>query len=174
MGDKARFSRKNVLPQKLGKWTKHWPKIWLFEFFWSIRSLMFAEFVLEWKFILFAVFLYKSYIWKKNYVPEIQDKMLSANQIPGFLNQLFLQSKLMKQPNFLHVDTSSQKSCPGVHCSCTSYFIWNKFQLGFFFWSEKRAVAETNFCSNWRREYFYVSIVKDFSICICSILVCLV
>ena len=35
--------------------------------------------------------------------------MLSANQIPGFLNQLFLQSKLMKQPNFLHVDTSSQK-----------------------------------------------------------------
>ena len=31
------------------------------------------------------------------------------NQIAGFLNQLFLQNKLMKQPLFLHVDTSSQK-----------------------------------------------------------------
>ena len=32
--------------------------------------------------------------------------MLSANQIAGVLNQLFLQNKLMKQP---HVDTNSQK-----------------------------------------------------------------
>ena len=31
------------------------------------------------------------------------------NQIAGFLNELFLQNKLMKQPHFLHVDTSSQK-----------------------------------------------------------------
>ena len=35
--------------------------------------------------------------------------MVSANQIPGFLNQLFLQNKSMKQPNSLHVDTNSQK-----------------------------------------------------------------
>ena len=35
--------------------------------------------------------------------------MVSANQIPGFLNQPFLQNKLMKQPNSLHVDTNSQK-----------------------------------------------------------------
>ena len=35
--------------------------------------------------------------------------MLSANQIAGFLNQLFLQSKLMKQFNFFHVDMNSQK-----------------------------------------------------------------
>ena len=35
--------------------------------------------------------------------------MLLANQIAEFLNQLFLQSKLMKQPYFLHVDTNSQK-----------------------------------------------------------------
>ena len=35
--------------------------------------------------------------------------MLSANQIAGFLNQLFLQNKSMKQPHFLCVDTNSQK-----------------------------------------------------------------
>ena len=35
--------------------------------------------------------------------------MLEANQIAGFLNQPFLQSKSMKQPHFLHVDTKSQK-----------------------------------------------------------------
>ena len=35
--------------------------------------------------------------------------MISANQIAGFFNQLFLQNKLMKQHHFLHVDTNSQK-----------------------------------------------------------------
>ena len=35
--------------------------------------------------------------------------MVSANQIPGFLNQLFHQNKSMKQSNSLHVDTNSQK-----------------------------------------------------------------
>ena len=35
--------------------------------------------------------------------------MLSANQIAGFLNQLFPQNKSMNQPHFLHVDTNSQK-----------------------------------------------------------------
>ena len=35
--------------------------------------------------------------------------MISANQIPGSLNQPFLQKISMKQRNFLHVDTNSQK-----------------------------------------------------------------
>ena len=35
--------------------------------------------------------------------------MLSANQIAGYLNQPFLQNESMKLPNFLHVDTNSQK-----------------------------------------------------------------
>ena len=35
--------------------------------------------------------------------------MVSGNQVPGFLNQPFLQNKLMKQLNSLHVDTNSQK-----------------------------------------------------------------
>ena len=35
--------------------------------------------------------------------------MVSANQIPGFSNQSFLQNKSMKQRNSLHVDTNSQR-----------------------------------------------------------------
>ena len=35
--------------------------------------------------------------------------MLSAIQIAGLLNQIFLQSKSMKQSHFLHGDTNSQK-----------------------------------------------------------------
>ena len=35
--------------------------------------------------------------------------MVSANQIPGLLNQPSLQNKSMKQPDSLHVDTNSQK-----------------------------------------------------------------
>ena len=35
--------------------------------------------------------------------------MLSANQITGFLNQLYLYNKIMKKPDFLHVDSDSWK-----------------------------------------------------------------
>ena len=42
-------------------------------------------------------------------VPEIWAKMLLANKIVGFLNQLYLQDKIMKKPDFLHVDTNSLK-----------------------------------------------------------------
>ena len=35
--------------------------------------------------------------------------MLSANQIAGFFNQPYLQSKSMKWPEFLLVDTNSHK-----------------------------------------------------------------
>ena len=35
--------------------------------------------------------------------------MVSVNQIPGFLNQPFLQNILMKQPHFLRVYTNSEK-----------------------------------------------------------------
>ena len=36
--------------------------------------------------------------------------MVLVNQIPEFLNQSFLQNKMMKQRNSMHVDTNSQKS----------------------------------------------------------------
>ena len=47
-------------------------------------------------------------IFGKNLVPEIKAKMLSANQIAGFLNQL-LQKEMTKQHYILYVDTNSQK-----------------------------------------------------------------
>ena len=40
-------------------------------------------------------------------VPEIWAKIVLANQIAGFLNERYLQIKLMKRPGFLHVDTNS-------------------------------------------------------------------
>ena len=42
-------------------------------------------------------------------VPEIWAKMFLANHIAGFFNQPYLQEKLMKQPDFGHVDTNSYK-----------------------------------------------------------------
>ena len=36
-------------------------------------------------------------------------KMLLANLIAGFLNQLYLQNKMMKKLDFLHVDKNSLK-----------------------------------------------------------------
>ena len=37
------------------------------------------------------------------------DQTLSANPIPGFLNQLYLHNKSMKWPDFLHVITNLRK-----------------------------------------------------------------
>ena len=60
------------------------------------------------KVYIFAVFLYKSYIWEKSCSWDICEK-LSANQIAGFLNEPFLLNKSIKQLVFLHVDTNAQK-----------------------------------------------------------------
>ena len=48
-------------------------------------------------------------IFGKILVPEIWAKMHLANEIAGFLNQLYLQNEIMKNPDFLHVDTNSLK-----------------------------------------------------------------
>ena len=47
----------------------------------------------------------------KIFVPEIWVKIFSANQIAGFFNQPYLQSrnKSRKQPHFLHVNTNLLK-----------------------------------------------------------------
>ena len=39
---------------------------WIFKIFWKNWSLLFPEFDLWWKFILFAIFLHKSQIWEKS------------------------------------------------------------------------------------------------------------
>ena len=48
-------------------------------------------------------------LFGKSVIPEIQAKIISATEIAGYLNQAFLQSKLMKRLHFLYVDTNSQK-----------------------------------------------------------------
>ena len=48
-------------------------------------------------------------IFGKILVPEIWVKIVLANEIAGFLNQLYLQNKIMKSSDFLHVDTNSFK-----------------------------------------------------------------
>ena len=51
-------------------------------------------------------------------------KNLVSNQIAGFLNQLYLQNKMMKKPDFLHVGTDSWK------LKVKSYF--NNFEVVMF------------------------------------------
>ena len=50
--------------------------------------------------------------------------MVSANQIPGLLNQPFFQSKSMKQCNSLHLDTKSQKL--KVYQKCFGWTLYGK------------------------------------------------
>ena len=58
--------------------------------------------------VYIAMSLHKFHIWEKSFSQDI-DQLLSTSQIAGFLNQLFLQSLLIKQPHFLHVYTNCQK-----------------------------------------------------------------
>ena len=51
----------------------------------------------------------KNLLFGKILVPEIWAKVLLANQIVGFLNQLYLQNKIMKRTDFLHIDTNLWK-----------------------------------------------------------------
>ena len=67
----------------------------------------------------------------KNPVPEIEAKILWANQIVRSLNHLFLQNKSMKQPHFLHVDINikakSFGKCFGWAMSkygCSQFGLW--------------------------------------------------
>ena len=53
---------------------------------------------------------WKNLVFGEILVPEIWAKMLLANEIAGFFNQLYLLNKIMKNPDFLHVDTNSLKS----------------------------------------------------------------
>ena len=48
-------------------------------------------------------------LYLETLVPEIWAKMPLANQIAEFLNRLYLQKKMMKKSDFLHVDKDSWK-----------------------------------------------------------------
>ena len=55
----------------------------VFWIYWKIQSIIFSEFGLQRNFILFAYSCTNPIVGKN---PEIWAKMLSANQIVGFLN----------------------------------------------------------------------------------------
>ena len=74
-------------------------KNWIVTFHW-IYSIMKIYIISS----LPVQFLY----YGKSLICEILAKMLSASQITGLLNQLFIQNKSIKQPYFLHFDTNSQ------------------------------------------------------------------
>ena len=55
--------------------------------------------------------------------------MLLANHIAGFLNQLFSRTHL-KQPHFLHADTSSQKQkVDQIFLVCGQSGLWTHLQI---------------------------------------------
>ena len=74
------------------KMSQKWDKNWVFWIYSGILLLSFPETVLKWMFILFVMSLYKSHVCKNG----IQVKVLLANQIVEFLNQLYLYNKTKK------------------------------------------------------------------------------
>ena len=54
-------------------------KSMVFWIYWKIFSLIFSEFVLQWIFILFAVFLHKSRIWKNFISWDLGQNVLSQS-----------------------------------------------------------------------------------------------
>ena len=67
-------------------------------------------------------------IFLKNLVSEIKTKMVSANQIVGFSNQLFLQKKLMKHPHLLQVDRNSKKLKVDLNFLLWKWPVWSKMK----------------------------------------------
>ena len=77
---------------EIEKMSQKWDKNWVFWIYSDILLLSFSETVLKWMFILFVMSQYKSHVCKNG----IQFKVLLANQIVEFLNQLYLYNKTMK------------------------------------------------------------------------------
>ena len=103
MHDSKICLEKQFCPKSLG----HGPKIGIFEF-----KEKFGYFSLN---LFYNENLYylrcscANAMFGKNLVPVIQTKILSANQMAGFFNQLFFQNKLMIQTHFMHFDTNSHE-----------------------------------------------------------------
>ena len=55
------------------------------------------------------MYVWTNLIFWEILVPDIWTKMLLGNQIAGFLNQLYLLKKMMKEPDFFNVNTNSFK-----------------------------------------------------------------
>ena len=83
---------------------KNWPKIGFIGFIGKFSHCIFLNLVYK-EISYYLLYSCTNPMLGKNLVPEIWAKMLSANQIAGFLNWLYLQKIEMKSPDCLHVDT---------------------------------------------------------------------
>ena len=79
------------------------PKIGIFGVIGKFSHYFFLNLV--YKESSYLLYSYTNPMLGKNQFPDIWAKMLSANQIAGFLNWLYLQNIMIKKPNVLHVDT---------------------------------------------------------------------
>ena len=75
--------------------------------------------------------------------------MPSVSQIAGFLNQLFLQNKSMKEPHFLYVDANFQK----LKDQFFSGWVYSKVGIdqSSIFWTPKSTVSQ-----EWNELFFYM------------------
>ena len=74
-------------------------------FFYLLENLVIIFFWIWKESSYYLLYFCTNPILGKNQVPEIWAKMLSVNQIAGFLNWLYLQNKMMKKTDFLNNDT---------------------------------------------------------------------
>ena len=65
-------------------------------------------------------------IFGTNPIREIWAKMLSANQITGFLNQLYIQNKFDEIVWFLHADKSFSWF---LHADKLFWWLWSKISV---------------------------------------------
>ena len=84
------------------------PKIRFFGFIGKFSNQCFLNLVYK-ESSYYLLYSYTNSILGKNLVPEMWGKILSANQIAGFLDGVYIQNKMMKKPDFLHVDKDSWK-----------------------------------------------------------------
>ena len=82
------FWKKNFCLKKWGKWAKNWHKISFLKFIRKFSHYFFLNLVCNER-LYYFLYSCTNFMFGKNLVPEKWAKMLSGNQMTGFLNQLY-------------------------------------------------------------------------------------
>ena len=118
------FWRKKILPPRLGKWTKNGPK---HVFFNLLKNLIINVcWICSKIYIMCSVPAQIPYLVKVLFM-RYGAKCSQPMKLQDFLifNQPYLQSKSVKQPDFMHVDTNSHKLKANQ-----TYFGWVLSKMG--------------------------------------------
>ena len=89
---------KKIIFSKNEEMCQKWAKNRVFKIYWKIQLLIFLNLVYK-ESLYYLLYSCTNSISGKNLIP--------ANQITGYLNQLYLQNKTMKKPDLMHADTDS-------------------------------------------------------------------